>query len=663
MPKSAGKAMALVMAALLSVTALTGCGGNNPAPASATPTPSAGAGEQGEAEKNYWELLDTVSDTSELPDWKGEVLELRIWYSHGTTWGERKKSEADVVLKEIQRVTGIRINVDGSFDNNGMDIKAKLPTMIAANDYPDLVYNGQMINLVELIKGDKLYDLTEAFPEYCTSFTDVMPMDKFSEFYSLNHLYNGRQYTLPAGVGAEYFYSDNSTYPQFDFERWKTNMLTTQSKGGSSGVNYLWVRDDILKALYPQAKTMAEIEAIYGSKGTFTKDELFDIPLNNLDDVVEMLYAIKDHIKAQNITENGKPVQVTYGPAVGQDNWYLFTILPTLIDGALGNTNYFTQFNKATGKLEYAYKMDYVKNEMKVYNRLQRDNVLAQDSLVDSVAMFTEKVNNAQYAVLYGQNPPNVSLKEAGKAYAYRPVWVDQAYRTEQQVQFMQQPIGTAWAIFKDSVKEEDLPQVLRFFNYLYSDVGDKLRLWGPESAGLWEEKDGKRVFVDKELEEAMVYGKDNGKNLYYGLVNSYLPTTSNTFPNLPTLLAPSVNHPVYVYDKAVNVNDAIKKFNPGILPGMSFQDGLVTTPKLPNVYNYQADVEEVSRFWKARDGFEKQLTKIVASGSDAQFEEQYNALLKYAESNGLTDATLEELNKVYLEINGNALKEAGLIK
>lgn len=660
MQKKIVRLAALTLSAIISLSALAGCGGQKKEEAqnSSNTTATATGGEM------YWDMFDKVSDTSDLPDWTGKKLKLRVWYSHGSNFGERPNVTDNVVFKEIARVTGVEIDVDKSFDNGGMDIKSKMPVLIAANDYPDLVFNGKMIGLEELIKGNKLYEVTDLFKKYCTEFTKKLPMDKYKDYYENNQFYNGKMYTLPAAIGMEYYYTDNSGYPDFDIERWKTNgMVAPASKGYNSGMNVLWVRDDLLKKLYPNARTMNEIEELYGKNGTFTKDEIFDVPLKNMDDVTKLFYDMKALIDKEGIKENGKPVKVTYGPYIGTDNWGWLTVLPTLIDGSLGNTNYFTQFNKKTGKLEYAYKMDYVVNEMKTYNKLIKDDVVSKDSIVDNLAGFTEKVNNGQYAVLYSQANPNAALQKAGKTFSYRPLWVEQQYREEQQAQLAQSPTGTAWGIFKDSVKEEDLPQVLEFFNYMYSDLGDKLMYWGPRSAGLFEEKNGKRVYKDKELEDCMVNSKSNGKNIYYGLLNSNIPQ-STPFPGIPSMYAyGSVNHPKYVYDAVVNPAQAMVNFNPGILQGLSFYDGLITSPKLPNIYNYTAEVPEVDRFWKARDGFEKQLTKVIAASNEAQFNEQYKLLLQYAENNGLTDKTLDELNKVYLQINGDSLKKGGLIK
>jgi putative aldouronate transport system substrate-binding protein len=646
------KLLSTAVAASIGVSVLAGCSADKKKDPAKSPEVSTSSNT-----KQFWELYDKVSDTSDLPTWTGNKLKLKVWYSHGTGDPKRGKSENDVVYKEIERVTGIQIDLENSFDNGGQDIKAKMPSLVATNDWPDLVYNSQLSNLEELVKAGKIWDISEAFTKYCSEYIKKAPTDKNKELYD-KVKYNGKQYGVPSNINQSFLPLND---PKLDMDKYRNLSFTTTKSDNSS----IYVRDDILKKLYPNARTQAELEALYlKNNGKFSKEEIFDVPLKNMDDVVKMMYDIQKLIDKEGIKENNKPVKVTYGPPIGRDNWDIMKTLPQAIDGVLSNNNYFTQFNKKTGKIEIAYKMDYVKNELKVFNKLLRDDIISKDSVVDSLAIWQEKMANGLYAFTYGTSPDEAALVKAGKTYKYRRVWVDQKYREDQQIATTTPPGAGVWAIFKDAVKEENLPQVMRFFEYMNSDLGEKLLYWGPKSANVWEEKDGKRKFTDKDLEECMVNGKDNGRALYYGLYNPYM-AVQNPFPGYPTFMwGGSTLHPKYVYDKAIAASQAKQYFNPSILPGYSKESIMVMTPAVPNIYDaaYKS-VTEVTRFWNARESFEKQMTKVIVSSDDAQFEAQYKALLDLAEKNGLTDKTLEELNKVYLQVNGEALKKAGVIK
>jgi len=67
----------------------------------------------------------------------------------------------------------------------------------------------------------------------------------------------------------------------------------------------------------------------------------------------------------------------------------------------------------------------------------------------------------------------------------------------------------------------KDIKRLTEYFDWMYSDEGFDILTWGPESAGLWEIKDGKKVFKDKEVEQDCLSGVLGKKGAdYYGLYN-----------------------------------------------------------------------------------------------------------------------------------------------
>lgn len=101
--------IALLLVAIMCLSACSHTGtevANDPqTPASEGTNAAEGTIEAGETSapeaKNYWEMFDEVSDTSELPDWPGETLEINIWYAGGTNYTLGTIPEGDVVFKEI----------------------------------------------------------------------------------------------------------------------------------------------------------------------------------------------------------------------------------------------------------------------------------------------------------------------------------------------------------------------------------------------------------------------------------------------------------------------------------------------------------------------------------------------------------------------------------
>ena len=91
--------------------------------------------------KYEWEFdKETVSETSDLPDWTQKEMKLTAWNANGTGGFITYRSDQDVVSKEIERVTGVSIDPKTSFDNKGSTVSAKLAQVVMSKKYPDIAY-------------------------------------------------------------------------------------------------------------------------------------------------------------------------------------------------------------------------------------------------------------------------------------------------------------------------------------------------------------------------------------------------------------------------------------------------------------------------------------------------------------------------------------------
>lgn len=663
----------LLIVLIFSMFAVTACSdGKQEAGPAVTPTGTESTVKtSSEQTRMYWEMLNEVEDTSDLPDWKGKTLSVRVWYSHanGVPGALPVVAENDVYLKEIERVTGVHLDVDGFFDNNGVDMNARLPLLLAAKDLPELVFLSSMAWATNLVNAGKLYDLTD-YMDYLDQFTSKVPMDEYSTYYRKRIGNENGIYLLSTFLNMEYYMLNPDKYPDL-----KQDILTYIDKcmdpvppSGRTGENGLLVRQDILLELYPDALTMDDITEIYMKEGTFTREQIYDIPINNAEDFFNFLEQVRECIERKNLTGiNGRKMDVTYGPYVGMDNWGWMEDLPQLIYG-LTHNNYFSAFNIRTGTFEVPFREESGKTMLKNLNILLRKGLIAPDSLVDDQNTFNEKINNAQYAVLYAQNGKalNKKLIDEGHAeYIYRPLHInmdwDSDYPTWQAV-----PEGKGIAIIKDSVKEEDLPQLLHWANYMLSDLHSKLMYWGPRSAGLFKEVDGKRFYTDPDLEACMLYNVNNGAGAKYGLksdpANGIYVVNDNDIEWVPKPVGRGLYTPRFMYDKKVNSEDAMKYFNPAVV-GRTRASTYFELDTAPAIWNYTAVIDELNDFWNARSGFEDLMKKVVASESDEMFERNYQELLKYAESNGLTDNVVEKWKNKFLEDNEEFLRKAGAVR
>lgn len=622
----------------------------------------------------YWELLDEVSDTSDLPSWEGEVLEVSVWYAaaSGTMIGDIP--ETDVCFKEFERVTGVRFNVEESFDNGGNNIDAKLPMVIASKDYPTIIIGYDILKQCnELWEEGYLADLTKYYEDgTLDQMLKYMPYDEAYEYvYKYMGDEDGNMFLIPNGGSA----STMKIWGAIDFqhEDWDPVYWETY---GKSPTNYndwnsnaaILVRDDILKALYPDCLTMKDMERIYLERGYFTEEEVFDLGLETPEDFFQMLYDIQELLKSGDfVGADGKPMEVTFGNDTDTDNWPLMVTLNNLMNGTPQSTEYFISADYTAEDpedlLQISIYTDFYIDWMKKINQLVRDDVISQNSFTDSKATFKEKAKNGHYAVLYAAQhyPYN---DQHGQDWSYRPIYVNTEYNHSGFGGFSTLNLTECFGIFKDTLTDAQLDQLMHAINYLNSEVGLKNFYWGPRSAGLFtEDENGVRTYTKKELIDCMLYNIDNGYATDYGIYNTSMAVP--LFNIRPKGLAQMVYQPLYL--SAENAErkavDAKRYFVPGVLEGHALKDYAVFVPMSNNIYTSGLDIDGVKQFWDARAGFEKQMTKVIVAKDDEEFNRQLQRLYEYAEQNGLTEETLEEFEEKFLEANLEALKEAGFFQ
>jgi len=625
------RASSILLVAALGLTALGGCNGGKKEEPSAS---SAGSPAASASAAQSATIPTNIQDSSDLPDWKGKQLNLKVWFDQGTggVFAGARKYKDDIVTKEIARVTGVHIDLDNSFDNGGNSTGAvKMGMLAATNSWPDLIVNGN--ELKSLVDNNKLYDLTDLLPKYAPNLMKKTPKSLSTVWDKPYISLDGKVYAIPASIY-------ENALPILD------PSLDPQLFPVSNQMGYIYVRDDILKQLYPQAKTMQEIEALYVKNGKFTKQDILDVPIKSEADFIKLLY----DIKKLGIKEGNQEVSpfFTYS---GQDNWSLMTALYGVLNGSNspgGENSYFTYWDKKTKKVEWGFKQPFFKELTKQMNVLLRDGIASKEALVDPYTTFQQKLNNGLYAVSYGYLvPDNNALKKAGKPYQYRKVFLDIPFKNDQFVFPSALPdSGTRIGIFKDSVKEEDLPQVLRWLDFLVSDAGEKLWFWGPKSAGLFEEKDGKRVYKDKELEEQMVYGKPGTKAQQYGLKLSDQSNDDRSKSDYISYTGKGKYYPPNWYNKTINASEAVTFFD------MMRVERSPSTDTLPPKFYSFLTVPEADKAWKARKAFEDALTKVLVAKNDDEFEKLFAEFLTAAEKNGYTDDVKDKVEAEFRKSN-----------
>ena len=665
--------------ALASVLCLSACGGDvtqntEGKGTDVTSTDVVNASTEEVVAKAYWEMLDEVSDTSELPDWDGDTLEITIWYAAGTTAGEILEiPETDVAFKEFERVTGVKFNVEDSYDNGGNNIDAKLPMVVGSGDLPNIIIGHDLDKqLKELYENGYLADLTEYYKDgTLDQLTRYMPLEAMDNLvYKNAKSEDGAYYLIPQGdqaVTTVNAWRTSGFFPEdvYDDEYYSLYGATPAMATGRVGKHAIMVRTDVLEALRPDALTMKEIQDIYVKNGTFTADEIYSVNLNSADEFYAFLREVQELLASGDyVGLDGKPMEVTYGPHTETDNWYLMSYMPSLIDGV--DATYFSYADFGADSedevIKYAFEDEYYVGFMKDINALVRDDVIAQDSMLDNAATYQEKLNNLHYAVTYVEDMAAVCEK-LDTDLDYSPIWVnvpfndelggDNAYR-----------FNNYYGIFKDTLSEEELEQLMHAINYLNSIVGTNNFIWGPASAGLFtEDADGNRTYTSEALQSNMVKNEDNGENKKYGLYNDKL--TENIFAIMPKGMIQGVLAASYLNAGSGErlASNAQIYFCPGVLPGQSAVENKHPVNVGDHIYaSIMNEIQGLADFWSARAGYENQVKKVLVAESDAEFDKQLKNLQVFAKENGLTDEVKKAHNDAFVEQNRDRLVEAGTI-
>ena len=598
---------------------------------------------------DFLSIVDTVDDTSDLPDWQGKKFNLTYWMGHGTGSASRPKASNDVVSPEVARVTGISVDPDKAFDNASLDVNAKMAILAATNDWPEIGHNVQNVDLVE---NDKLWDLTDLIPIYAPHIYKMTQMlsplyegakGGFMEtgrYYSVQLAYGGAPPNLGTNVSIQALVHPDVDYGKFAWISAPPKRLGSQSE--------IYVRDDILKLLYPEARTATEIEELYLQKGYFDREDLYDIPVKTQEQAIQFFYDVKRVIDENHIEENGRPIYATYIFS-GQDNDALLGKILTSFRG-LPQAQYFTYFNLKTQHISTLMYEDWWKEDVRTFKNFVRDGVAPQSCLIETNDIFINRMNNGEYAITHSHFKPNEAiLKEAGKPYRYRPVYFD----IEQDTSYFFNGRGKVAgggiiSIFKDKVAEEDLPQLLMWLDYMATDVGMKLTFWGPKSAGLFEDTPDGRRYINKEVEDYMINGVQNDANVKYNLV-------SGAWPSIPFfgVSLGGIWNPKYVYDMTKTPREggqAWQFFESGLFDKQKYSK-LQFISKGTGSWEFQDEVPEIKQFRSVKGtGFEPLLTKALAADTDESFDILFAEALQFARDNGFTEEAFLKCDKLLQE-------------
>lgn len=617
---------ALILGAILVLGCFAGCGGKKDEMVSKLP----------------WAINEmNVEVIDDLPDWTGEEIDMTVWYCYGDHNPSIGKSKTDDKFHgEWKRVSGLSLNEQTSYDNAGSSADAMLAKMVSTKAYPHVAVGLDSSVLAQFVEGDKVYALDEYIEKWMPNYTSLINSTKRSkELYDTRTTINGKTYSIQTLNNVIYRYAD----PEY------TDGKYDSGHGVDDSRCYVYVRDDILKKIRPEAHTAAELKEIYMKNGKFAPEEISDFTIKSLDEFKQLLV----DIKALNIKENGKEVCPIYS-ADGTDNWSVLNVMLAMAGvGANSPNSYFVYYDNVEKKLKNPVNEQWFKDYVVFWNSLYREGLASEEAFIDTRAAFEQKVNNGEYAVLYGTTvPPSDEILAAGnKGYAYRKVYIDIPLDSKRFAIIDSKNILGNYGLvfFKDTVSEAQLEQILRWIDFTYTDAGMKFSAWGPQKAGLYAEDDKGFYFVDKKYEDAVVNGGDTQVLYDYGY---------KSFPLITHFIGDYEEH-TNKFDPRVEYKKRGKErvaSEYGSYFNFGFVEPLPERPFLQRpwyIYHMTAAVPGVKKMWNVRTSFEDALKKVLASRSNEEFEKNYNEVVKIQERNGYDDECFELMNKWLDDING----------
>lgn len=420
-----------------------------------------------------------------------ERLELTVWNTQGTDY-MGKELKRNIVEEWLVNKTNVKVS--NIYGNDGGQWDAKLTKLVATGNMPDVVVcqAGQgathfaKLDSMQLIKPLTKEMIKEHAPEVWNR-TPESAWDRISaedgRILGIPYELKPSEVTLP-NIGEEeldFIYSTKVSYK---------NDITAQATGA------LFIRDDILKKLVPEAKSYDELVTLLEEKNTPIGEDMLNIPIFSTQEYIDFMYKISD----MNLTENGKKVYA-FGYS-GGDLWESLTYLGAEMYGYKTH-NYTATWNWEKRRIEVPLVEEIVRSAAKTQNKMLADRVIDPESLAQTLSQFEQKVLGGQYAICAAQMLGDIAsinkqLEDAGKSYRFVPFWTQVPAQKGYEA-YTNDNLFSSSLCFTTNLSDEEMIQVLKWINVQYTDEYEQIKCWGPESEGLYTENaDGTRTFKDE---------------------------------------------------------------------------------------------------------------------------------------------------------------------
>ncbi|WP_455618403.1 sugar ABC transporter substrate-binding protein [Eisenbergiella sp.] len=480
------------------------------------------------------------------------------------------------VARAITEVTGVTLEVSYPVSSTG-DPAEDVALMIANNEYPDLIYaKGSATDLYE---AGAFIDMTDLIEQYGPN---------------IKKMYGEELEKLKWGEG------DDGIY-QLSYAGVNAQTLTT---GGTCQIQWAAVKENDYK--YPT--TLEEYEAL-----------------------------IKKYMKEHPKTEDGLD---TIGITMSASDWHWMITLGNpagfIADAAPDNGQWLIDENY---NVTYKHTSPEEKEYFKWLNRMYNEGILDQDFATQTDDDYIAKVSSGRVVAitdaLWHYNQCQQVLVKDGKVdktYCGLPVVLNDSQKC---AVMLYQGLQVGWGI-GITTSCEDPVRAIRFLDFICSDEGQILYNWGIEGENYQLDENGQRYRTQEEIDKAGSdpdYSKNTGIKNYTGFPIYGDGATAEDGQSYTPVTKASV---IAEYNEEQLA--ACQKWGIEMLTDIFPQpdefellpySALWAYQKPQELSDMEAILDEIA--WPG-------LVKCV-TGTEAEFENNWNAMVSELEANNLEEA------------------------
>lgn len=568
------RCICLAIILLMSFTMLAGCG----------------VGNDKKAEESQSQNSSTNSaETTKQPE---PLLEYSLYQVSDAPPAYADKS-TDVVTPEVEKKFNVKVKE--TLYNQGVSFKERFNLLLASGELPDVIYTWGA-DATTVAASGKYAELGDLIKENMPNYMKISPENLWSDIK-----YQGKVYSIS---------SVNLTLIN-DY----SNDLYVYPMGNWS----YWTRESILKKLGYKFTPLKDIEAKVNllQKKPTIEDFKVEPAIETYDDFYNFLKKIKE----SGLKVNDKEV-------------IPFTLPPALqihFGSGYGLTGYWQNDGDKgwNGWLGSENAKDYYK----WFNKLFNEKLVDADFLIQKPEQMQEKAASGLVACgmwLPDVNKARESLKKLDPEDELRPMLKPREPGKMMPIDHVN-PVFFQYFIRNDF---KDIPRLLRYFDWFYSDEAQEFDVWGPESTGIWEVKDGKKVFKDDAVLLSLKKGeRDKGTPAYENYIKFGLSSASKAF-----LSAPNVIPNKYEYSRSYpyTVNDIY-----------ALAWNTLTQESLDVKGVIKAGFDDVTNapgsYWWTTFSSNKS-AQLIAAKDDATFDKNWNEIY----NDFLTSSKYEEARKAF---------------